>query len=163
MKKLGTLLGALMIAACAFAGSGQLYQGTVTVAAGATTATTPVTFGQPSGSDLWIVDNVETRISSGTGTGLVTFAIANIGSTIPVAITTNLVVGTGAYRARPKYSWSYSQTVGGYVVTGNVAVATSTTQTIPMYSDYMARTMEVTVTQPATNVATVYQFSISVK
>ena len=163
MKKLVTLLSALMIAACAFAGSGQVYPGTVTVAAGATSGTTAVTLGTAGGSDLWAIDNVEARISSGTGTGLVTFAISNIGSTIPVAITTNLVVGTGAYRAHPKYSWSYSQTVGGYVVTGDVAVATSTTQTIPMYSDYMAKTMTVTVSQPATNVATVYLFSIGVK
>ena len=167
MKKLLTLLGSVALAISVMAGSGLKYEGTATVASGATNALVAVDLGTSAGSDEFLLESVEARISSGTGTGTVAFAIASIGDRLEVAKSSNLSLTGATYRNYPKRTYSVSSTQIGTIpyVTNDVMLVSITTNTVTstVYENYQAKTIWVMVGQPATNAATAYKFSIHVK
>jgi hypothetical protein len=162
MKKLMLLIACGVLAmSCQAAGSGMKYDGTVTIAAGATNkVATPLVLGSPGGADVYALNRMEAVIVSGTGTGTVTFAISNLGATETLATSPNLALGGTPYRNSPKYSWSYN--VVSSIVTNDIVTAKTVTNAVPVYNEYLVKTLQITVNQPATNVATVYNYSITV-
>ena len=131
--------------------------GEITVAAGETNVVSgDILLGDKSGDigyrDL---DSFEIINSSGTGTGTVTLVssdmadttILSAGAHIPGASTLNY----------PLRSYT-EQSIAGWVVTGNVAVATSTIVT--GYAKYGVRRAHIQITQPASATANTYRWLI---
>lgn len=166
MKKYIALLGALLVTSSVLAGTGLRFEGTATVASGATNTLVAVDIGG-TGPMEYQIDSVETRITSGTGTGTVAFAIASIDDRLEIAKSSNLSLTGATYRNHPKYEYTATSTridtvpysTNGVTLTAIVTNTTSTT----VSENYQAKTVWVMVGQPATNAATAYRFSIHVK
>ena len=132
----------------------------ITVAAGVTTNYTEVALDNVAEGVFYReLDEFMVRNFSGTGTGTVTVSALDIG-------VTTQVYNAGSHI--PDYSTiSYPrrtqavQSIAGYVVTGNVAVATSTV--VSNYVPYAASKLLIKITQPASATANVYKYSIRAK
>lgn len=149
MKKMLIFAAALCLAAPA-AKAGWGYEGTVTVAAGATNASERAVIrgGESATNFLSAIDRVAADNFSGTGTGVVTFAVSDLpGLEYSVSASTNLPPGC-FHADRPQRA--YAAVAGGVT---NAAAG-------PWYARYVT----VNVAQTAANSApTVYRYFIGTR
>lgn len=134
--------------------------GDITVAAGVTTKYTDVVL-DDLGRGVYFreLDEFIFLNASGTATGTVTVSSVDIGVTTQVYNAGIHIPGysTVSYPRRTQEI----QTIAGFVVTGDVAVATNTVVT--QNEPYMVKRLLIKITQPASATANVYKYSIRAK
>ena len=149
MKKLMSLTAALCIAAPALM-AGWGYEGTVTVAAGATNASDVAVIrgGESATNFLSAIDRVAADNDSGVGTGVVSFAVSDLPGVATVISTSASLTPGSAHADWP--TRAYAAVAGG--VTNAAA------------GPYYARYVTVSVVQAATNATpTAYRWFIGTR
>ncbi len=161
MKK-GAMVFAMLMLIVSFAVAQSVYVGdTITVAAGITNLTTDaVSIHDPGGPVMYReVEEFLVINASGTGTGTVYLISSEIGIDTTIASAGAHVPGASSVNY-PLRAFT-EQSMAGWVVTGNVAVAKSTVVT--GYENYKARTLKVKITQPASATANTYRWAVKAK
>ena len=144
---LACLALAAILAAPAARAEGLLVEGSVTVAAGATTASGDVTLNLSASREAGEIDHLTVVNASGGGTGTVSFAAYDAGVSVALASTNSLIPAATA-ALWPKRVWTYS--AGGGTATNA--------------EPYLVRTLRVSVTLSGTNsLATVFNVGALVR
>ena len=142
------------------------FEKTITVAAGATTATEYIELFRADGNPCSTIDTVCAVVESGSGTGVVTFASHDYGVATTIATSTSIKDGE-AYVTQPykTVNTAYTYTLNENIVTGAVVLARSTLQTnyLVTASSPIARQLKISVAQIAVANATVYNIAVYVK
>ncbi len=150
MKKIMMLFAAALCLGAPALKAGWLYDGTVTVAAGATNAsdTAVIRGGESATNCVSAIDRVEAFNASGPGTGTVSFAVASLSGS-PTVISASAALPPGSAHAdSPKRAYA--------AVAGGVTNAAA--------DPYYARYVTVSVAQAATNSApTAYRWRIGAR
>ena len=150
MKKTMKLFAAALCLGAPALKAGWLYDGTLTVAAGATNAydTAVIRGGESETNYVSALDSVEAFNSSGSGTGAVSFAFANLSGAATVISTSSNLPPGAAWSDWPKRSYA--------AVSGSVTNAAAG----PWYARYVT----VRAAQAATNsTPTVYRWRIGTR
>lgn len=159
LKKM--ILAALLITVVVFCAQAQLpyYKaGEITVGAGVTNVSTDTInlFDDARSIGFRHLKEMTFENVSGTGTGTITVAsvdmgvtdtVFNAGEHIPAATTIAYPYRTNAV-----------QSIAGWVVTGDVAVAKSTI--VSNYAEFNVRQLKIKIEQPASATATIYRYTI---
>ena len=165
MKKLGMFIVAI-VGTVGIATAVERIDGTITVAAGGTTGSFVQEIFLGDGVPANAVHTVFAAVTSGTGTGVVTFAISDFGKTETIATSGSLHADTAGFFARPVATTStmYTYPVVQNVVTGDVIVARENLQTnyLVTAKSYVGRQIRVSVAQLAVAAPTVYTYVIYV-
>lgn len=136
--------------------------GSITVPVGSTAVTNLVVLPTNPGTDTFMnVTRVVASVSSGGGTGVVTFSAFDLDKLTTIATSGSILSTSAAYNYVPMYEYTYSQVVNSYVTTSEVPYAVVSTNTVSLFKPYAVRFMKVIATQSATNAtATVYKYAI---
>lgn len=158
MKKVMTIVGAVMIAVCIMAQSPVYRTKTLTLAAGVTNVSDYIPIADVGVGSYREIDRVVAVHTSGPGTGTVSFAASDIGTSYTLYTTGNLITLAEAFDW-PKFAYVSGQTVN--LVTGNVFVVKTNVST--NYQPYSVRMLKVTVSQPSSPLQNVYDVSVFAK
>lgn len=138
--------------------------GTITVPIGSTAVTNLVVLPANPGSELFMtVSRVVASVSSGGGTGVVTFSVFDLDKLTTIATSPSITTASALYSYMPMYEYTYSEIVNSYAstTTNLTATAVVATNTVSLFKQYPVRFMKVIATQSAANpTATVYKYAI---
>jgi hypothetical protein len=161
MKQLFALIITCVLCA-GFVVAGDYFPVKLTVAASGTTASADVDLSQTFGDKALFVERVSATVTSGNGTGVVTFASVDHGVATTVSTSGSLVSGD-LYVGYPARTVTTSTVVQNAVVTNDVPIIVTTTNTVSASQPYLLKTVRVSVTQAAVSGSTVYNAVIYVK
>lgn len=142
MKKVIAIVGMIMFAVCLMAQRPVYRYETITLAAGVTNRSVNIPISDEGVDSYREIDRLVVNHTSGNGTGVVTFAAMDIGTTYTLYTASDLTNGATAFDW-PKYSY---------------VVATTTNK-----QAYAVNMMKVTVTQPTFALPNVYRVSVYAK
>lgn len=170
MKKLIQICAALALAACV-SHAADRFEGTVVVPAGATTGSATVELFRAGGAPCGTIDTVFATVTSGSGTGVVTFATYEYGKTSTIVASSSISPLSDAFWDRPVTSESilYTYPVVQNVATGansQVVLAVRNLQTnyAVEVKAFLARQLRVSVVQAeAMATDTTYQWVVLTK
>lgn len=139
-------------------------EGSMTVPVGSTAVTNLVVLPANPGTETFMtVSKVVASVSSGGGTGVVTFVAFDLDKTTTLATSGSLTTSSALYSYMPMHEYTYSQIVNSYAstTTNLTATAVVSTNTVSLFKQYPVRFMKVIATQSAANsTATVYKYAI---
>ena len=155
MKKVMTIMGAVMIAVCIMAQEPVYRSETITLEAGVTNQSVIIPITDNGFEAYREINRLVAIHTSGPGTGVVAFASIDVGATYPISTTGSLITLAEAFDW-PKYAYVSGQTVN--LVTGNVFVVKTNLST--NYQPYAVRILNVTVSQPSSPLVNVYKVGV---
>lgn len=156
MKKVMTIVGAVMIAVCIMAQSPVYKTGTITVPAGTTNVTHVFSICDDGQPNFRLLDCVKFIHDTGPGTGTISVVEMDIGIETAVYNAGSHVTGwsTVSYPRREQAV----KTSAGWVVTNDVIVAKSTVDTA--YEKYACRVIKINVAQPSSALVNTYKYAL---
>jgi len=154
-----------LIACVLFAGSimaGDYFPVKIVVPDSITTGSANIDLSQTFGEKAMFVERVTATVTSGNGTGVVTFAAIDHGVATTLSTSGSLVAGD-LYTAYPTRSTSATTVIQNVVVTNNLPIVVLSTNTVSGTQPYLLKTVRVSVSQGAVSGSTVYNAVIFVK